>query len=227
MNSMNYSRKSYWPAGLISLVFLPILFLLFMQYSPFARIKSAMEISLLPSNYREVLGGSSANFDIPPDGIWEVFSFTQSETENSKIYTNLRQALKRFYPLPDTLKGIEIRFDKRTPYKRFVFIMDILNMEEISSRFMVIGSSIWIPRFHHLRPFSNIDSPRLWKPIPPSWPQTAINMVNQWKTLLLLDIPQIPIPITLAWVGLFFFNIIGINRRLKIQTRRRLTSRSS
>jgi hypothetical protein len=140
-----YRRMIFVPIGLISLVMLSILFLLSLINDQRAQTKVIFEINLFPKDYYSSYYKHMVDFDIPPNGKWDVFRFTINETTNEKVLNELHKRIVMFRTQRDTLCGIEIRMEKRMSYNRFIKIIEILNMEEIN--YNLNDDSIWIHRY--------------------------------------------------------------------------------
>ncbi|MFA6977721.1 MAG: hypothetical protein WC209_00240 [Ignavibacteriaceae bacterium] len=222
MVPMRHKRKLYYPVGLLSLSILLFLFVVDTINDSLAHLQSTMEVNLFPGNYREYLEHRRDfdNLDIPPNGNWNIFTFTGDEKSNAKVFDSLYTAIKQFILKRDSLRSIEIRLDRKMPYSRFVLIMDMLPFENVS-QFSLIDSSIWVPRFPSYRKSQydevNVGSLGHCVMFYREEKIRSKNVFVQWEMYFRNAVTKIPLPILLAWLGLFSLNIVRLVKWRKVK----------
>lgn len=222
---MQHKRKLYYPVGLLSLSVLLFLFIIDILNDSRAYTKKVMVVTITPENYREYMSDRKkySDIDIPPDGNWNVFTFTGDEIKNIKVFYTLHDAIKQFILKRDSLRGIEIRMSRKMSLNCFVLIMDMLEIEK-ANRYNIIDSSIWLPRFPC---YSKPHYDRITFDdcvIIPSWPyhvkvRRSKEVFEQWEVYFLDEVTKIPLPIMLAWLGLFSLNIVRLVKWRKVNDR--------
>ncbi len=219
---MKHKRKLFYPVGLLSLAVLLLLFVVVTINDSFAHFQSTFEINLFSGNYREYLQRRSDfdSLEIPPNGNWKIFTFTGDEKSNAIVFDSLSTAIKQFILKRDSLRSIEIRLDRKMSYNRFVLIMDILMFNNVQ-QFSLIDTNIWVPRFPRYRKsqYDEIDPGLLlncilFNGVPKI---KANNMFVQWNLYFREAVTKIPLPIILAWLGLFSINIVRLVKWRKVR----------
>lgn len=213
-----HKRKLYYPIGLISLVILPLLFISYVKKDPNAQIQKLIDISIVPQEYKEYLEYWKKDYDIdiPPDGHWNIFAFTNNEYNNSLTFKNLCYAVKLFNDCRDTVSGIEIKLNRKMPYNRFIQIIDMLGVENINLYF-IINSDIWVPRFPRAHNIINQSSDVVINTIESIYIKSPLTMIERLRDSLISlkllwqeDVIKIPVLIILIWILLFILNIIRV-----------------
>jgi len=140
---MKHKRKLFYPVGLLSLSILLFVFIVDMLNDSRAYTKKILEVNLLPENYLEFLNyrETYSDIDIPPEGNWNVFTFTSDEKKNTKVFDSLLVAVRQFILTRDSLRAIEIRMSRKMSYNRFVMILDMLQREK-ADQYNIINSTI-------------------------------------------------------------------------------------
>jgi len=223
---MKHKRKLYYPVGLLSLSILLFLFIINLLNDHRAYAKNVIEVNVFNENYRNSLKRWKKDYnwdiDIPPHGSWNVFTFTNDEKVNKRIFDSLHVATTQFMLNRDTLRGIEILLNSKMSFNRFVLILDMFELEKIDR--YVIDSSIWIPRFSRYRKPINNNSKSficggvIYPPDPDVIELGRLDMVFvKWWFFCRDEMQKIPLPIMLAWLGLFSLNIVRLVKWRKVK----------
>lgn len=220
---MKHKRKLYYPVGLLSLSVLLFMFVVHVRNDYIAHPRSTLEVNSSYANYDNYLSDKKkkCDIDIPPNGNWRVFTFSDYEKKNTKTFDSLRVAIEQFILSRDSVRGIEIVMSRKMSYNRFVMILDLLRHEK-ADQYNIINSTIWVPRFPF---YSKPQYDRLTLDdcvIIPSWPhhvkvRRSKKVVEQWEGYFCDEVTKIPLPIMLAWLGLFSLNIVRIVKWRKVR----------
>lgn len=213
---MKHKRKLYYPVGLLSLSVLLFMFVVHVLNDYIAHPRSILEVNSSYENYDNYLSDKKkkCDIDIPPEGNWNVFTFSGDEKKNTKTFDSLRVAIEQFILSRDSLRGIEIVMSRKMSYSRFVMILDMLRREK-ADQYKIINSTIWVPRFPF---YSKPQYDRITLDdcvIIPSWPyhvkvRRSKELLEQWEVYFRDELTKIPLSIMLAWLGLFSLNIVRL-----------------
>jgi len=214
-----YRRKLFWPAGLIILALVPLGFFRYIATDPRFHQKYVMEIILPPfGDDFKWIKDREPEFDIPQKGMWTKYEFSEDESYNSLLLVLLRQEIRRFMIRRDTIQGIQISLNRQMPYDRFVRIIDMLDLENVT-RFTIFGSSVWVHKFYR-HPITEPDYSHLFicggvhtVSMPESaWTQRINQRYIEYRNYLSEAIISLPYSVISIWLLIFAFNIFRINR---------------
>jgi hypothetical protein len=208
--SRKHRHKLFWPIGLLILAVIPLCFFRHAATNQDFREKYTMEINLHP--FLECIGNmkkDKSDLDIPPYGNWKRYDFTEDESSNSLKFIDLRQEIKHFKARRDTVKGIQITLSRSMPYDRFVKIIDMLNLEDVT-RFSISNSAVWVHKYSRqpAHPAHRIDGDRfVCGGNFGSYP-LSLNWIQYTKE----SIRHLPLSIVIIWFIIFGVNLFQIYR---------------
>jgi hypothetical protein len=136
--------RYFYPVGLLSLVFLPLMLVWDITQTESAKPKSTLEVNLfpLPSKWDEFMRQHPL---IAADGRWSTFRFAGNPKADQAILDSAKAAIRLHRSRNDTVNGIVICFHRATRYDAFVRLLDFFAVEGVS-RYAIIDSNLWIPR---------------------------------------------------------------------------------
>ncbi|TDW47337.1 hypothetical protein EV144_105359 [Flavobacterium sp. 270] len=129
-------KRIFYVPGLISLIFIPLLFLLHFYQTDYLH-----DIKGLDVNFRN--NESFITNKVKDLRKYKVFAFERSIKYNNDSLNKLRFSLKKLRRDNDTINGIRVHFGKKMDYEVFVEVVDILYTENIST-WMLYNDDIWI-----------------------------------------------------------------------------------
>jgi hypothetical protein len=213
MTLRKHKRKMFFPVGLLSLAIIQLIFFHQIKTNPIFHQQYYSEINL-PRN--------AVHYFKPLSGKWKRFSFSEDDSFNRSQLANLRQEVKLFMKRVDTIQGIQIMLNRQMTYNRFITIVDMLNMENVT-RYSFGISNIWVHKFPcriltaNEYPFYYLTCGGvhfIGNDIPLTWSQHAKQMIQQYYLYFHDAIQQLPIPVIFVWLLMLFLNIYKIRYNL-------------
>jgi hypothetical protein len=172
---MTKDNKSIFIVSQAPLVFLllSIITIIYYGYKSKYINYSIIEVNLQDDKFYEnyQFWKNSINYydiDLPPNGRWKNYYFTEFQHHNSIIFHEIETNLYLYSNKIDSLTSIIIHFQKKTNFSQFVAVIELLNKLKIN-RYNVNGSNIMIYRYARkkFRPVNNpIDNSRFIDIIP-------------------------------------------------------------
>lgn len=136
-------KKIFYVPGMISLVFIPLIFLVYFS-NYFFPITNGLEINF--KNQESFITNKIKGLRE-----YKVFTFNQSMDCNKNSLNKLRFSLRKMKNSFDTVNGIRVHLGEKLSYEVFVEIIDMLYTENIST-WMLYNNDIWV---FILPPFKN------------------------------------------------------------------------
>ena len=124
-------RKSYYTGGLISLIFLPIVCLLYVQKSN--SFKKYYAFDVIRFNDEWFRNYPEYKFKFPPDRHFQIVEISGNEIKANMQLDHTKTLIRKMILQKDSLNGIIIRFTDNTKYWSFVKALDICKTENITT----------------------------------------------------------------------------------------------
>ncbi len=179
-----HKLKLYIKSDIIVMIILLLILFTFLVVDRSIINARIVNINSFPVNDLEYLSESRYfedlfDIDVPPDGKWNVYTFTNNDRFNSNLISNLQSDIHQFITQHDTNKNIKINLDRNMSYNQFIKIINILDNYKIS-RFNVNNSNIFIFRYPRLKfvkdtSYIQIHSFVVIKPLYPDWKNIVFN----------------------------------------------------
>jgi biopolymer transport protein ExbD len=213
-----HKRKMFWPIVLLILAIVPLAFFHHIATDPRFHQQQTMEINLPP-----LTSDHKTQKMFYPDTLdkWRKFSFSEDDAFNDLQLKVLRQEVKSYMKLGDTIQGIRISLNRQMSYDRFVKTIDMLNLENVT-RFAIWHSNVWLPKFprkSHLvaETFIPICGGCIGLPnkIELSFSQRMKHHIQDYSQYFQEAFHMLPLSVFLVWLLLLLLNIFQIlNKRL-------------
>jgi hypothetical protein len=223
----------FWPIGLLTLAGSSLMFFVQLANNPALSRKAAIEVNLTPPELWDWAKKYDPQFDIPPKGKWEQYTFSGDDLQNDVEFLRLAQRIKQFVAQEDTTSGLHIYLDRDAPYARFVHTLDLIIGEGIY-RYSVRNSDVWIHRYkphpHPTRAEPNIpidNSSVILHSDYPTSGQMPIRFFKQLKQYWREEIVPLPFALLALWTIILLLNLYQLLVLKNMNSVRRLTSRSS
>lgn len=149
MRNINNRRRIYYIPGIISLIFLPIICIIYLKNNTIKTEERAIEI-VMPRKYNPIANGRNSDvFDTAvlsrPENIRKYREIRMSDNfeENNEKITEFKQSVEKLVLTKDTLNGVHLTMSSTTTYNEFIKLLDICFSSTIVCRFIVFEDNIW------------------------------------------------------------------------------------
>lgn len=123
MNEQLKGRRIFYVPGMISLVLIPLLFIIYFFKTDSFKVYGSIELGMLDKDYFE-------KYKIETLRNNKVFNFNGSEFAERKNLNEMRLYLRKLIANKDTINGIKIHYGSKTNYDVLVRNIDILITEK-------------------------------------------------------------------------------------------------
>lgn len=143
-------RKMYYVPGMISLIFLPILCVWYLNKN-----KSDFRVTevIYAAKYKPHSSECFVRFDTSAlsvrknKRIYIEYKMTGENSDKLKL-NSIEKQVVRMVNENDTTNGIHIIFDDNAKYETFINLIDILHKDSIMTRFLPFENNIWFLHFN-------------------------------------------------------------------------------
>jgi hypothetical protein len=149
-----YGRRLYYPAGLISLVLLPLFSIVYIyKKKPFDK-PHVLEISWWSKDWGKK-NLESNFFEVCPERYYQEISINDNDAENKIKFDQAQLTIKKIVTIKDTTVGVHFHFENSAKYKSFIRALDICKIEK-AKIFVPYENDLWV--FHYVpRPVNTIN----------------------------------------------------------------------
>lgn len=123
-----HTKKTYYSAGLISIVLLPIMCILYLQSIKAFTEYNAMDVWMWDGKLDSSL--DSALVKHVNSKIYTVVNLTGNNASDEKKLVHAQKKVKRITASNDSINGIKFHFGKKSEYWTYVRVIDIMVMEK-------------------------------------------------------------------------------------------------
>lgn len=134
------SKKIYYIPGIISLLFLPLLFNFFSHQNTNKLTRQAIPIAWADSSYFEKHAGLFNKF--PPKRLYLEILLTGSKAEDEISLGFSQLKIRQILSQADSVNGIHFIFTDTAEYGTFIKTIDILRQEKAKS-YLPYGRDLW------------------------------------------------------------------------------------
>jgi hypothetical protein len=117
-------KKIFYVPGMISLIFIPLLSLVYFYKTDSFTVFGLLDISFADDK-------SFQEYKIPILRKYKEFDFNGSKSTEKKNLNELQLFLRKLVKKSDTINGAKVHFGAKTDYDVFVNVIDILNVENV------------------------------------------------------------------------------------------------
>lgn len=149
MRDRNNKRRIYYIPGILSLLFLPIICIIYLKHSTINTDKRVIEI-WMPRKYNPVVNGrNSYVFDTAvlsrPENIrkYREIKMTDNIEDNREKIAEFKQSVAKLVQTNDTLNGVHLTMSSITSYNEFIQLLDICFSSTTISQFVVYEDNLW------------------------------------------------------------------------------------
>ncbi|RZK36738.1 MAG: hypothetical protein EOO90_26780 [Pedobacter sp.] len=134
--------KIFYPAGLISLVLLPILCIWNLNKQKAFEKIGALEVAYFDHNELEEYSNSQSFKELISSRNYIVIEFTCNEKDDNIILEYAKVKIKNLIKSKDTITGVHFKFTEKAKYCNFVKAVDICQVESLNP--LMDKNDIWI-----------------------------------------------------------------------------------
>jgi hypothetical protein len=149
MRNRNNKRRIYYIPGILSLLFLPIICIVYLKHSTINTDERVIEI-WMPRKYNPVENGrNSYVFDTAvlsrPENIrkYREIKMTDNIEDNREKIAEFKQSVAKLVQTNDTLNGVHLTMSSITSYNEFIQLLDICFSSTTISQFVVYEDNLW------------------------------------------------------------------------------------